>query len=184
MQSTLGTNHTKSASKQAKTVIHFINLSHTHVVKKVSFYVTISHVPQEEAIVCLVVVEAPQGRLQHLHTLIYLQYLNTWSCRFYDNCFQFQTMVGMGYTESRTFVHPNICSPLIFEEGGHLFTRWITTPDICSPIQLLPQQLYWWTNVQSGNSTGEQMSAPCKNQGWTKIKGEQMSVYQVNSQEK
>jgi len=56
-----------------KTVIHFINLSHIQVVKNVNFYVTISHVPQEEAVVRLVVVEAPQGHLQHLHTLIHLQ---------------------------------------------------------------------------------------------------------------
>ena len=73
MQSTLGTNQTKSASKQAKnTVIHFINLSLIQIVNNVNFYVTISHVPQEETVVCLVVVEAPQGRLQHLRTLLHL----------------------------------------------------------------------------------------------------------------
>ena len=26
------------------------------------------------------------------------------------------------YYESRTFVHPDICSPMIFARGGHLFT--------------------------------------------------------------
>jgi len=29
--------------------------------------------------------------------------------------------------------------------------------------------LYGWINIQDGISTGEQMSAPCKNHGWTNV---------------
>ena len=29
----------------------------------------------------------------------------------------------VGKTESRTFVHPDVCSPVIFARDGHLFTR-------------------------------------------------------------
>jgi len=45
----------------------------------------------------------------------------------------------INYYGMQTFVHPNICLPVTFARGGDLFTRWITTPDICSPIQLLRQ---------------------------------------------
>ena len=70
-------------------------------------------------------------------------------------------------TESRTFVHLDICSPVIFAGGrtfvhqlnyqpGHLFTHTIVTP------------------VRGGNLMGEQNPLPAK------ITGERISVYRTD----
>ena len=41
----------------------------------------------------------------------------------------------------------DICSPVIFAGGGHSFTRWFTTHDISSPIQLFHHKKQHWKHL-------------------------------------